>query len=59
MMVSLNPEERRALEVAVATAAATAAATAGVNWLVSEAQRLVQAWRDRRAATGAADAGRG
>jgi hypothetical protein len=45
----MQPEERRALALAVITAAATAAATAGVNWLFAEAQRVVQERRDRRA----------
>jgi hypothetical protein len=53
-MVSSNPEARRAFALAVLTAAATAAVTAGVNWLFTEAQRLVQARRDKDAARAAA-----
>jgi hypothetical protein len=50
-MVAFNPEERRAFALAILTAAATAAATAGVNWVFAEAQRLVQARRDKGAAS--------
>jgi hypothetical protein len=53
-MVCLTPDERRALGLAVLTAAATTAVTASVHWLFSEAQRVVQARRDARAARAAA-----
>jgi hypothetical protein len=49
-MVSLTPDERRTLRLAALTAAVTTAVTAGVNWFFSEAQRIVQARRERRAA---------
>ncbi len=59
-MVSITPDERRAFTLAVLTAAATTAVTAGVNWLFSEAQRLVQTRRDEakaRATAGATGGG--
>jgi uncharacterized protein YjbI with pentapeptide repeats len=49
-MVSFTPDERRAFGLAVLTAAATTAVTAAIHWLFNEAQRVVQARRDRRAA---------
>jgi hypothetical protein len=53
-MVSHTPDERRTFALAVLTAIATTAATAGVNWLLSEAQRVMQARRAESAARAAA-----